>query len=173
MTNYNQTLDEVFNILSMHLPIDRRQRLQFITHFVSATTGISNPAPGGPSKGPFNSDQENWFQLVRSDGANFALISVYEFMPPIFFKQIEFDLTPVTLQFEKYFNAQIRARATASRQQQNALNASLESTPNEYFNNINKHKPVTNISTAGLFPEIDYGNFKLAPTIPNKGKASL
>lgn len=167
---YRQTLNEIFSILTLHAPIDMLQRNEFILHFVSE---VSNPAPGGPRKGDFNDDPENWFQLRRPNGSNFALISVYEFAPPKLYLQSDFDIIPLVSAFTQYHRTQETARAILAREKQNALNKSLESNPSGYFNNINQHKPVRNISTAGLFPEINYADYKISPTIPNIGKASL
>ena len=189
MQSYRQTLDELFNIMTLCLPIDRLQRTQFVAHFDAAgRLGITNPASMSGNSSPFSdiyngpmqmiggapsAPDYNWFQLYKSNGQPFALIDVSQFQVPTFNMQCDFDMTFAREQFAKYYETQEKARAILARQQQDALDKQTTSSPNEYFNNINKPKPVREISTAGLFPEINYAEFKIAPNIPNIGKASL
>jgi hypothetical protein len=164
MTNYSQTLDEIFNILTMYLPIDRNQRMSFVSFYTSVARVKTDRL-------------HDHFDLLMATGQRIATIEVFEFEPPVLQMNTEFafESGPVMKQFDQYFKNQHAARGTMAKHIGNKQNHEAFTNANEFFLGNNKPKPIRKLDLKDFAPElnIDYGNFKLGPNIPNLGKASL
>jgi hypothetical protein len=158
INNYRQTITDVFNIFAMHLPIDPLQKTEFVSFF---------------------SVRSELFDLRMITGQVIASVEVNEFQPPTIKPNpdFEFDFQPVIKAFERYFEAQDRARRIYSQLEIEKYNSQNQSTfdPNNLFGSSKQHKPPMQISLKDVVPElnINYDEIRQSPNIPNIGRASL
>lgn len=165
-TNFSQTLNEIYNILSLYVPVSPMMRTRFISHFVMQS--MSNDYNYPP------------FELRMMSGHIIATIEVFEFQPPNIKPNPEFvfDFEPVKAAFVKYFENEARVRGIIAKKQAEDFAKSQTVDTNSLYQSMNSHKPIRQISlkdTQYCPPEltINYDDIRQSPNIPNIGRASL